>query len=130
MPKEETPVVNQNKSFSDNDFFSAWNKFLETLSDEKKVGFKNLDLPTRSSDTEFVVVVNNVMQENEAKKLLSEAVQFIRVELSNSGIVILTKIAEENEMQRSLTPEQRYLDMVARNPQLEQFRKLLSLEID
>lgn len=119
-----------NKSFTDNDFYTAWNKFQETLSDEKKVGFKNLDVPARNSDTEFEVVVNNVMQDNEAKKLLSEAVQFIRAELSNSGIVITTKIAEEDEMQRSLTPEQRYLEMVAKNPQLEQFRKLLSLEID
>jgi len=103
---------------------------MQTLSDEKRVGFSNLNIPTRQSEIEFTVLVNNVMQENEAKKLLSEAVYFIRARLNNTLITINTKIAEETETQRSLSPEQRYMEMVARNPQLEEFRKMLSLEID
>lgn len=122
--------MNLNNSFDDNEFFDAWEKFQQTLSDEKKVGFSNLNIPARNSDNEFIVLVNNVMQENEAKRLLSEAVQFLRGQLNNSSIVITTKIAEETEKQRSLSPEQRYMEMVAKNPQLEEFRKLLSLEID
>jgi hypothetical protein len=127
---EPIPELNLNNSFTDDEFFVAWEKFQQTLSDEKKVGFSNLNIPTRSVDTEFVVMVNNVMQESEAKRLLSEAVQFIRAQLNNTTITISTKIAEETEMQRSLSPEQRYMEMVAKNPQLEEFRKLLSLEID
>ncbi len=128
--KEVEPVFNLNKQFTDDDFLKAWNNFQQTLSDEKRVGFKNLNFPVRLGDTTFEVVVNNVMQESEAKKLLSEAVQYIRTAIGNSSIVISIKIAEESEMQRSLSPEQRYLEMVAKNPQLEQFRKMLSLEID
>lgn len=127
---EPTPELNLNNTFDDNEFFAAWEKFQQTLSDEKRVGFSNLNIPVRNSDNEFIVLVNNVMQENEAKRLLSEAVQFLRGQLNNSTIVITTKIAEETEMQRSLSPEQRYMEMVAKNPQLEEFRKLLSLEID
>ena len=127
---EPIPELNLNNSFTDDEFFVAWEKFHQTLSDEKKVGFSNLNIPSRNSDNEFIVMVNNVMQESEAKRLLSEAVQFIRAQLNNTTITISTKIAEETEMQRSLTPEQRYMEMVAKNPQLEEFRKLLSLEID
>jgi DNA polymerase-3 subunit gamma/tau len=97
---------------------------------EKRVGFTNLDLPVRKTDSNFEVLVNNVMQDNEINRLLTDAVQFIRKQLSNANISIATKIAEESEIQRSLTPEQRYNEMVAKNPQLEQFRKMLSLEID
>jgi len=128
--REPIPVLNLNNSFDDNEFFSAWEKFQNTLSDEKRIGFSNLNIPTRKEGAEFIVLVNNVMQENEAKKLLSEAVQFLRAQLNNSAIVISTKIAEETEKQRTLSPEQRYMEMVAKNPQLEEFRKLLSLEID
>jgi hypothetical protein len=127
---EPIPELNLNNSFSDEEFFKTWEKFQQTLSDEKRVSFSNLNIPVRNSDNEFIVLVNNVMQENEAKKLLSEAVQFFRGQLNNSTIVITTKIAEETETQRSLSPEQRYMEMVAKNPQLEEFRKLLSLEID
>lgn len=70
------------------------------------------------------------MQENEAKRFLTNALQYIRIRLSNSMIQIKTRISEETEVQRSKSPEQVYADMVAKNPQLEQFRKLLSLEID
>lgn len=128
--KVAEPVIAQNQSFTDDDFFKSWHNFLKTLSDEKMVGFKNLNIPVRTTENVFEVLVNNVMQDNEAKKLLQDAVQFLRNELNNNNLTVATKVAEENEMQRSLSPEQRYMEMVAKNPQLEQFRKMLSLEID
>jgi DNA polymerase-3 subunit gamma/tau len=128
--KEIIEQISTTNAFTDEDFIKAWNTFINTLPVEKKVGFTNLDLPVRKTVSNFEVLVNNVMQDNEINRLLSDAVQFIRKQLSNTNISIATKIAEESEIQRSLTPEQRYNEMVAKNPQLEQFRKMLSLEID
>ena len=128
--KEIIEQISTTNAFTDEDFIKAWSTFINTLPLEKKVGFTNLDLPVRKTVSNFEVLVNNVMQDNEINRLLSDAVQFIRKQLSNTNISIATKIAEESEIQRSLTPEQRYNEMVAKNPQLEQFRKMLSLEID
>lgn len=128
--KEIIEQISTTNAFSDEDFIKAWSAFINTLPIEKRVGFTNLDLPVRKTDSNFEVLVNNVMQDNEINRLLTDAVQFIRKQLSNANISIATKIAEESEIQRSLTPEQRYNEMVAKNPQLEQFRKMLSLEID
>lgn len=122
--------INATKSYSEIEFQNAWRKFEATLAEEKLVGFQNLNYPQPQGAHSFEVLVNNVMQDNQAKKLLSEAVQFLRTELSNTAIVINTKVLEESEIQRSLSPEQQYMEMVAKNPQLEQFRKLLQLEID
>lgn|GEM_PF-1432532 len=122
--------VSVTKAYGEIEFQNAWRKFEGTLAEEKLVGFQNLNYPQLVGNHTFEVLVNNVMQDNQAKKLLSEAVQFIRAELSNSSIVINTKVLEESEIQRSLSPEQQYMEMVAKNPQLEQFRKLLHLEID
>jgi len=128
--KEIIEQISTTNAFSDEDFIKAWSAFINTLPIEKKVGFTNLDLPVRKTDSNFEILVNNVMQDNEINRLLTDAVQFIRKQLSNANISIATNIAEESEIQRSLTPEQRYNEMVAKNPQLEQFRKMLSLEID
>lgn len=122
--------VQHNSAFSDDEFWQAWSAFQNTLSDEDRVGFLNLNLPVRQSVTTFELVANNPMQENEAKRLLSNAVQFLRSKLNNSSVTILTRIAEETEVHRSKSPEELYMDMISRNPQLEQFRKLLNLEID
>jgi len=44
-------------------------KFGSTINDKiKKIGFLNSNLPNRISRTEFEILVNNVMQENELKK--------------------------------------------------------------
>jgi hypothetical protein len=120
----------QIKVFSDEEFHGAWSSFQNTLTDEDKVGFLNLSVPERKTGVEYELLVNNPMQENEAKRFLTNALQYIRIRLSNSMIQIKTRISEETEVQRSKSPEQVYADMVAKNPQLEQFRKLLSLEID
>lgn len=122
--------VNINRPYTPADFQNAWRKFELSLSDDKLIGFQNLNTPEMIQMNQFEVLVNNVVQDNQAKKLLSEAVQFIREELGNVSIVINTKVSEGSEGQRSLSPEQQYMEMVAKNPKLEQFRKLLSLEID
>lgn len=122
--------VNRNASFTDDDFWVVWSAFQSTLSDEDRVGFMNLNLPVRSSESQFELVVNNPMQENEARRFLTNAIQFLRAKLGNTSLTILTRVAEESEVHRSKSPEELYMDMIARNPQLEQFRKLLNLEID
>lgn len=122
--------INSTKPYSAADFQTAWRKFEATLTEEKLIGYQNLNTPQLIGQNLYEVSVNNVMQDSQAKRLLSEAVQFIRTELNNNAISINTKVLEESEIQRSLSPEQQYMEMVAKNPQLEQFRKILHLEID
>jgi len=58
-----------NEDFTDNDLLEAWKNFGSTINDKiKKIGFLNSNLPNRISRTEFEILVNNVMQENELKK--------------------------------------------------------------
>lgn len=135
----ETPVYEQattskiveNKSFTDEDLINSWNAFGETLQDEiKKIGFQNCNSPRRISETEFEIVVNNVMQSNELKKIQPDINTFMINRLSNSQIRMIIKVAEENEIQRTLSPEEKYKLMSETNPELEKLRKNLNLEID
>lgn len=119
-----------NLAFTTGDFIKLWNIYGSRLEDEKRVGFKNLNLPIQLTDTKFELTVNNVMQQNEARALVTDALEFIRVQVKNKLLQIDIKVIEESEIARRLTPEQQFQEMVAKNPLLEEFRKRLNLEID
>ena len=130
-PLKPTEHAVLNEDFTDNDLLEAWKNFGSTINDKiKKIGFLNSNLPNRISRTEFEILVNNVMQENELKKIQTDIVQFLSNQLKNSSIKMIIKVAEENETQRAISPEERYKIMMEQNPALEKLRKNLHLEID
>ncbi|MBN2765799.1 MAG: DNA polymerase III subunit gamma/tau [Paludibacteraceae bacterium] len=125
------PAVVLNESFNEDQFLNAWRSFTATINDDiKRVGFQNTTLPRLVTGTEFEVLVNNVMQENELKKIQTDIVQYLIVQLRNSGIRMRIRMIEESEKQRSITPEERFKMMVEENPLLEKLRKNLGFEID
>jgi len=70
------------------------------------------------------------MQETELKKIQTDVIQYMINYLKNSSIRMSIKIIEESEMQKTVSPEDRYKQMMEQNPVLEKLRKNLSLEID
>ncbi len=125
------PKIVENKPFTDEDLLNSWNAFGETIQDEiKKIGFQNSNFPKRISETEFEILVNNVMQSNELRKIQTDITTFMINRLSNSNIKMIIKVAEENEIQRTLSPEEKYKILSETNPELEKLRKNLNLEID
>ena len=54
----------------------------------------------------------------------------MQIKLQNSQIRMTLKIAEETEVQRANTPEERYRIMAEQNPALDKLRNGLGLEID
>lgn len=123
--------VQQNERFTQDELLTAWREFGATITDDmKRVGFNNTNMPRLVSDTAFEVMVNNVMQESELKKIQTDIVQFMMGRLRNSHIKMQVRIAEESEKQRSITPEERYKIMVEQNPLLEKLRKNIGFEID
>lgn len=127
-PKQAT--VLENKHIKYEDFKSAWTQFGSTLSHEQLIVFRNFNEPVCVSEQHYQLTVSNSMQENEAKKLLADAMHYLRSTLHNSNIRITTHIEEDTLTHRSLLPEQIYQEMVSRNPYLEVFRKNMKLEID
>jgi DNA polymerase-3 subunit gamma/tau len=120
-----------NESFDYEKLINAWRAFAATINDDsRRIGFENTNLPEIISDTQFEVLVNNVMQETEFKKTQSELVQFLRNFLRNSSIQITIRVKEESEIQRSTSPEEKFQIFSELNPALERLRKNLHLEID
>lgn len=120
-----------NEMFTEESLVDSWRRFAKTITDDiRRINFQNTNLPRIIAPNEFEVSVNNVMQDNELRKIQTDIIQFIGQDLKNTHIRMKIKVLEDNEMQRTISPEQRYKKMADENPNLEILRKNLSLEID
>ena len=59
-----------------------------------------------------------------------ELLNFLRSELKNFGIDLQTKLLEQIQKKRLYTSNEKYLHMLEKNPNLEEFRKRFNLDLD
>jgi len=128
--KSEEKAV-QNKQFTYEELDKAWQLFAETIPEQGRITSFILNTrPKLTSDTTFELTVSNNLQEKELIRLQPDIVEFMQIKLQNSQIRMTLKIAEETEVQRANTPEERYRIMAEQNPALDKLRNGLGLEID
>ena len=120
-------VLFQNEAFTEGELLKAWQSFSENIPEQQHL----LTLrPKLTNGAEFEITVSNMMQENELKRFQADITQYLRKKLSNATIRMKIKMEEETELQRALTPEDKYKKMVEQNPALAILRSKLQLEID
>jgi len=127
----EEEIMVEDKSFTAEELEVAWLQFSETISDQGRM--KSFILTTKPhliSESEFQVTVSNTLQEKELKKLEPDLLSFVRTHLQNTKVKIKIHIAEETEMQRANSPEDRYKILAQQNPALDILKSGLQLEID
>ena len=120
-----------NKPFSATELGTVWRKFAETIPEQGRMtSFMLSAYPQLTSESEFEVTVSNVLQERELKRLQPDILEFIHDQLQNSTVRMNIKIAEESEVQKSISSEERYKMMAEQNPAIDILKKGLQLEID
>ena len=121
----------QNKPFTYEELDKAWQQFAETIPEQGRItSFILSTRPKLISDTTFELTVSNNLQEKELIRLQPDIVEFMQLKLQNSLVRMNLKIAEETEVQRANTPEERYRIMAEQNPALDILKNGLGLEID
>lgn len=131
--KEETKSQEYNNSdtYNENEFLQAWKDYGKNIPDQVRVvSFLQNYQPIKLNDFEYEIEVSNVMQESEMKKHMPDILFHLRRTLRNASINIIVKLNEDNETQRTLSPEERYKQLTEKNPLLEKLRKNLQMEID
>lgn len=119
--------------FSDDALKSAWKEFaFEVSPDEKRlISYINTNEPERiAGSATFELKISNSMQERELNSFKRDILSFLRSKLKNSQIDMVLKMNEVNEARKSLSPEDKYKQMVSKNPVLMKLRSELGFEID
>lgn len=117
--------------YTPSDFENAWKDFARRIPEIiSAVSYIQTTLPIKTGEHSYELVFNNVLQENEFKKLLTDLSQFIRRELKNSAISFSSRVTEASGVARSNNPEEILRKMTEENPVLEKLKNNLKLEID
>jgi len=125
------PVAIESKAYTADDLVRAWYQFAETIPEQSRMtSFFLNTVPQVTSANAFEVTVSNILQEKELKRLQPDIQSFIQTRLQNSLVKMTIKVAEETEVQRANTPEERYRLMADQNPALDILKNGLQLEID
>jgi len=129
--KKVLEKVIQNNPFTHEELEIAWQQFAETIPKEGRMtSFILTTRPELISATVFELTVSNIFQEKELIRLQPDIVEFIKQKLQNSSIRMSVKVAEETEVQRANSPEDRYKILADQNPALDKLKNGLGLEID
>ncbi|MDP4239598.1 MAG: DNA polymerase III subunit gamma/tau [Bacteroidota bacterium] len=123
--------VSQNRSFTLEELERVWQQFAETIPEQGRMtSFILSTRPELTSANTFELTVSNILQEKELIRLQPDITEFMQQRLQNSKIRMTIKIAEETEVQRANSPEDRYKIMAEQNPALDILKNGLQLEID
>jgi len=79
---------------------------------------------------EITLLLDNDIQVIEVETAKVELLGFLRKELNNYGIQLITKIVETQEKSTHLTSKDKFLKMAEKNEALNKFREQLGLEIE
>jgi hypothetical protein len=116
-----------NENFSERQFIEAWNLFLSRL-ESPNIKTSLSQVPEFKPDYRFVLIVENTIQEEMIKGIKPELVAFLRKELKNSTIEILTEIKEKEGGRIIYTDDEKYREMLKKNPNLELLRQKFKLD--
>lgn len=87
-------------------------------------------LPTLLDNYQFEVVVHNPVQKDELTNCCIDLLNFLRTQLNNSSIQMLTRIDETNEKKLAYTSTEKYEHLNNINPLLSKLKDEFDLTID
>lgn len=122
-----TDYQKQIESFTDEQLTDAWNRYLETITDRPSLMSVLSGVPERDG-AQLTLKVGSSVQEGEVRQIKPELVNWLRTELKNDDIEIITKF-ERFENERVLfSDSEKLVAMIQRNPELLELKKRFDLD--
>lgn len=121
---------NEKQQFTEEQFLALWNTYTQKAREDDKIHLYTLmNNDPILNGTEITVLVENLALESTLQNEKVELLNFLRAELKNFDLQIVSKRAENTQKKRIYTNKDKYTYMVEKNPQLEDFRKRFNLDI-
>jgi len=109
-----------------------WNRYANKIKEEGKINVYTMltsNEPILENDV-ITVIIENKIQESILQDELVYFLNFLRPELKNFNLRIVTKKVERELKNRLYTSIEKYQYMVQKNPQLEEMRKQFNLDVN
>ena len=124
---------NSKEPFSQEMMLELWNEYAEKIKAAGKINLFTLmtsNAPLLLDDGKIELTIENKIQENLLSAEKIDLLNFLRVQLKNFNIDIVTKQIENTSKKRLYTSSEKYEHMVQKNSKLEEFRRKFNLDIN
>lgn len=135
--EEVVPVVNAGdlprNAFTAQQLETKWEEYANKVKAEKKLQlFTTLTMnrPEILEGDKIELVIHNQAQDNLMTEEKASLMDYLRKELQNFHLQLNTRLVEEAGTKEAYTIREKYQKMVEKNPDLEEFRRQLGLELD
>lgn len=119
---------NEADDFSAADLEEKWKLFIEKLDDRPSLKSTLSNLPEIKEGYELYLEIENTVQEDALNTIKPELVSWLRKELKNSKISLTTKITEKKRGRIIYTDEEKYTEMLKKNPNLALLKQKFNLD--
>lgn len=134
--EEETPKYvsgDSRKPFTADNLLKLWNNYAAEVKRNGKINLFTImtaNSPLLLDNFVIELTIENRIQEELLIVEKIDLLNFLRLQLENFGIDIVTRQAEQNEKKKLYTSHEKYQHMVAKNPNLEEFRRRFNLDVN
>lgn len=115
--------------FTQEQFAAKWVEYLERLNDRPNLKATLSRTPQVVDSCKLKLQIDNDIQETEIGKLKPDLVSWLRRELRNTGIELITEVVEtEMSAQRPQTETERLAEMIRKNPTVALLKQTFNLD--
>lgn len=119
---------NNVEEFTETELEKIWKSFVSKLIDRPSLQTTLSHIPEIKDGFELHLEIENRVQEDSINLIKPELVSYLRRELRNSKISLITKITEKTHGRVIYTDEEKYSEMLKKNPNLAVLKKKFNLD--
>jgi hypothetical protein len=117
-----------NEEFTVSQLKKKWEIFVKGLDNRPNLQSTLFNVPELKEDFQLLLEIDNSVQEDLINSVKPELVSWLRKELKNGKIQLVTHISQVEKEKIIYTDQEKYLEMLKKNPQLEQLKRKFNLD--
>ncbi len=127
---ESTITDNPTNEYTLEKFAAVWNDYKIILQQKGKSSLATIfdELP-KITENIIHLSIDNKALEDEFKAHQSDFLAFVRKELANYTINVVTQVYQNEKLKKAYTPQEKFIKMSEKNPHLKQLVKKLDMDV-
>jgi len=128
----ETAIYQEAEDFDQDQLLKVWTYFTESIARQYPNFYSTLRKrkPILKEGYVIALEIDNHVQEIEVQDKKTQLLEFLRNELRNGKISLITSIVERTGDDKPYSSDEKFKAMVRKNPLLKEFKDKLDLELD
>jgi len=116
------------EEFKKEDLALKWKEFLKRLDDRPNLQSTLARVPELRDNSELLLEIDNSIQDNLINSIKPELLSFLRRELRNSKIELIIEVTESIKNKIIYTDNDKFDEMVKKNPSLAKLKQKFNLD--